>query len=83
MAVYTSRTRPAQFRLPEWAVAFVQERSAAAGTTKTEVVLEALECLRHRDVERLMAEGYAARAADSEPQDEDALRAAEETWPEW
>lgn len=80
---YSSGTRPAQFRLPEWAYTFVEERASASGSTKTEVVLEALECLRQREIEELMAEGYAARASESRKLAEVGLRAAEESWPEW
>lgn len=83
MAEYTSRTRPAQFRLPEWAYLFVEERSAVTGSTKTEVVLEALECLRQREVEVLMAQGYVERAAQDREHAEAGLKAAEESWPEW
>jgi hypothetical protein len=83
MATYSAGTRPAQFRFPEWAQLFVEERAAATGSTKTEVVLEALECLRQRQVEELMAEGYAARAAESAGLAETGLKAAEEAWPEW
>ncbi len=83
MTPYTSRTRPAQFRFPEWAHLFVAERSAATGATKTEVVLEALECLRMRDIEGQMAEGYIARAAEERELAEVGLKAAEESWPEW
>ena len=80
---YSSSSRPAQFRFPEWAHLFVEERAAAAGSTKTEVVLEALECLRQREVDEHMAEGYMARAAESREIAEGGLKAAEESWPQW
>jgi hypothetical protein len=80
---YQSSTRPAQFRFPEWAHLFVEERATTTGSTKTEVVLEALACLRQREVEELMAEGYAARAAEDRELSEIGMKAAEESWPEW
>ena len=83
MSSYSSSTRPAQFRFPEWAHLFVEERASATGSTKTEVVLQALECLRQSEVEELMAEGYVARAAESRELAEDGMKAAEESWPEW
>ncbi len=83
MATYSARTRPSQFRLPEWAALFVEERAVAAGSTKTEVVLEALECLRQRDVEQLMAEGYIERAEEDREFAELSWQAGVETWPEW
>jgi BioD-like phosphotransacetylase family protein len=82
MGAYTG-TKPAQFRFPEWANLFVEERAAATGSSRTDVVLEALECLRQREVEGLMAEGYLARAAESADLAEQGLRAAEKSLPEW
>jgi hypothetical protein len=83
MTTYSTRRRPGQFRFPDWAHEFLAERAAATGSSKTEVLLEALECLKQRDVEALMAEGYAVRAAESRELAEQMLGAAEETWPEW
>jgi hypothetical protein len=83
MLNYSSARRPAQFRLPEWAFLYVEERAAATGSTKTEVVLEALESLRQRETEELLAEGYLVRAAEDRVLAESGLKAAEESWPEW
>lgn len=76
-------TTPAQFRLPSWAVEFIAQRAAAQASTKTDVVLEALECLRARETEALMAEGYLARAQENLQLAEEGLLAAEETLPSW
>ena len=76
-------TTPAQFRLPPWAAEFIAQRAASRATTKTDVVLEALECLRTRETEQLMAEGYLARADEDLQLAEDGLLAAEETLPSW
>jgi hypothetical protein len=76
-------TTPAQFRLPPWAVEFIAQRAESHATTKTDVVLEALECLRVRETEELMAEGYLARADENVRLAEEGLLAAEETLPQW
>ena len=56
MAEYT--TKPAQFRLPPWAHEFLAQEASATGTSKTEVVLDALEDYRRKRLEDLLAEGY-------------------------
>ena len=56
MTQYT--TKPAQFRLPPWAHEFLAEEASATGTSKTEVVLDALEDYKRKRLETLLAEGY-------------------------
>jgi hypothetical protein len=56
MVDYTPR--PGQFRLPAWAHQFLAEESTTRGITKTEVVLEGLECLKRSRHEDLMKQGY-------------------------
>jgi hypothetical protein len=56
MIEYT--TKPAQFRLPAWAHDFIAQESAARGTTKTDVVVEALATYRDKRIEERMVEGY-------------------------
>jgi hypothetical protein len=51
-------TKPFNVRLPDWAVAYINERAAASGTTKTDVLLEALRSLKVQDREALMRKGY-------------------------
>lgn len=51
-------TKPFNVRLPEWAVRYVEERASSAGTTKTDVLLEALRSLKVQDREALMRKGY-------------------------
>ena len=51
-------TKPFNVRLPEWAVRYIDERATASGTTKTDVLLEALQSLRVQDREALMRKGY-------------------------
>ncbi|PKQ30028.1 MAG: hypothetical protein CVT60_02310 [Actinobacteria bacterium HGW-Actinobacteria-10] len=57
-----SPTTPTQFRLPRWAREFLVEESAARGTTRTDVVLEALGEYREKRLHERLAEGYSACA---------------------
>ena len=83
MAVSAAGTKPVQFRLPVWAREFLEEQSRQAGSTKTEVVVEALECLREREMAALMAEGYRELADLNTQLAEESIEIAAETLPEW
>jgi hypothetical protein len=77
-------TRPSQFRLPRWAVEFLETMSETNGTTKTEIVVQAIDCLRSREVERLMEEGYREMASLNRGLAEDGLSVSDaESWPLW
>ena len=52
-------TTPFNVRLPDWALQYINERAATSGTTKTDVLLEALQALKLQDREALMRRGYA------------------------
>ena len=52
-------TTPFNVRLPDWALQYINARAAATGTTKTDVLLEALQALKLQDREALMRKGYA------------------------
>jgi hypothetical protein len=52
-------TTPFNVRLPDWALQYLNERAAATGTTKTDVLLEALQALQLQDRQALMRKGYA------------------------
>ncbi len=52
-------TTPFNVRLPDWALEYINERAVATGTTKTDVLLEALQALKVQDREALMRKGYA------------------------
>lgn len=56
MTEYT--TKPAQFRLPQWAHEFLAQEAAATGATRTDVVIDALEALKQKRFHDLMEEGY-------------------------
>jgi hypothetical protein len=58
MSQHFPSTKPFNIRLPNWAVEFIELRSVERGTTKTQVVLEALLCLRSSDLRTLMRLGY-------------------------
>jgi len=51
-------TKPFNVRLPQWALEYINDRAVASGTTKTDVLLEALRSLRAQDREALMRKGY-------------------------
>lgn len=76
-------TRPVQFRLPEWAREFLDEQSKQSGNSKTDVVIEALQCLREKEMAALMAEGYRELADLHHQMAEENVAIAGETWPEW
>lgn len=58
-------SKQTQFRLPPWAVDFIEHAARERGTSKTQVVLDALECFREQELAQQMAEGYeAVEAAD-------------------
>jgi hypothetical protein len=52
-------TTPFNVRLPDWALDYINERAVTTGTTKTDVLLEALQALKVQDRETLMRKGYA------------------------
>ncbi len=51
-------TTPFNVRLPDWALQYINDRATATGTTKTDVLLEALQALKLQDREALMRRGY-------------------------
>jgi hypothetical protein len=51
-------TTPFNVRLPDWALQYINDRAAATGATKTDVLLEALQALKLQDREVLMRRGY-------------------------
>ena len=51
-------TRPVQVRLPESADAFLTQLAAETGQSKTEIVVDALQCLQQRLLERRLETGY-------------------------
>lgn len=58
MTDYT--TKPAQFRLPAWAHEFLAQEASATGSTKTDVLVEALEEYKSKRTQERMIEGYVA-----------------------
>lgn len=57
-------TRAVQVRLPEPIDAFLAALAEERGETKTQIVVEALECLRKQLVERRMEAGYRELAGE-------------------
>ncbi len=78
-----TQTRPMQFRLPRWAGDFIEQRAAMRGTSKTAVVLEAIECLEKQDAEALMRAGYEEMNQRGRRMAESDMAATAEALPEW
>lgn len=76
-------TKPVSLRLPAWASDFVERRCSETGETKTQVVLEALSCLRAAQVQALMREGHEEMRTINCQMAEDDLAAGTESLPEW
>jgi hypothetical protein len=73
-------TKPAQFRLPAWAHGFIKEEAAKYGTTKTGVVLKALETLKQQEFEELLKEGYIECAEENAREVGEWFAASAEVW---
>ncbi len=74
-------SKPYNFRLPPHAYEFLEEQAQGSGESKTQVVVEALECLQQRHQEELMAQGYQEFAQWNSDLAESALPAAREALP--
>jgi hypothetical protein len=59
-------TRPVQVRLPGPMDAFLTGLAAERGESKTQIVVEALECLRQQLLERRMEAGYRELAGEQD-----------------
>jgi hypothetical protein len=76
-------TKQAQFRLPLWVHSYLAQRAGERNETKTQVVIEAVSCLRQREIEARMAEGYQEYAELARHVSEQALPVATEVLGEW
>lgn len=76
-------SKPAQFRLPHEVIAYVEERSARYGTTKTSVILEAIEMLREHETQQLMRDGYREMDSLGTALADEGLAAGDSALPEW
>jgi hypothetical protein len=75
-------SKPYNFRLPPVAYEYLEEQAQSGERSKTEVVVEALACLRERQREALMAEGYRELAVWNRELAEGTLSAGNEALPE-
>lgn len=78
-----AQTTPMQFRLPRWAGEFIERRAALRGTSKTQVILEAISCLEKQDAESLMRAGYEEMNERGRKMAEADMAATAESLPEW
>ena len=79
----TLPNKPVNFRLPQWVIDFLETRAAETNETKTQVIVEAVACLRDREIAALMEEGYREMSEQSLSMAEESLPAAIETLPDW
>ena len=83
MAGHAQAAKPFNVRLPIWAIDFVEHRSSETGETKTQVVVDAIACLRAAHVQALMREGYEEMRSQSRQLAEQDMAAGCESLPEW
>ena len=76
-------TRQAQFRLPIWVSDYLAQRAMRTGRTKTDVVIEAVACLRECEEAEAMEIGYREQAFLSTDIAEEAIAVAPELLDEW
>ena len=74
---------PINVRLPAWASEFVERRASETGATKTQVLVDAIACLRAAHVQALMREGYEEMRQANRQMAEEDLAAADGSLPEW
>jgi Arc/MetJ-type ribon-helix-helix transcriptional regulator len=70
-------------RLPKSLVDFVDRKAQDEGATRTDVLIDAISCLKARDMEALMAEGCRDRADLDLRIAEENLAIGAESLPEW
>ena len=83
MAGQNQATKLVNVRLPAWASDFVNSRSAEYRVTKTQVIIEAISCLREEQVQALMREGYEEMSRTGQSLAEEDLAAVVESLPIW
>jgi len=83
VAGYPRAAKPFNVRLPMWAIEYLEERSAETGETKTQLVIDAISCLRAEHVRALMREGYEEMREIDRRMAEDDLAAGAKCLPEW
>jgi hypothetical protein len=83
MAGHAQTARPFNVRLPVWASDFLDHRSVETGTSKTQVMVDAISCLRATHVQALMREGYEEMREINRQMADDDMAAGSECLPEW
>ncbi|MCX6365024.1 MAG: hypothetical protein NTW58_12830, partial [Actinobacteria bacterium] len=51
-------SKPATFRLPQWALDYLERKAEECQESKTQIVVEAVALMRDRELALLMEEGY-------------------------
>jgi hypothetical protein len=83
MAGHAQTAKAFNVRLPVWASDFLDRRSAETGVTKTQVMVDAISCLRAESVQALMREGYEEMREIDHQMAEEGMSAGSESLPEW
>jgi hypothetical protein len=83
MAGHAQAAKPFNVRLPMWASVFVDRRASDTGATKTQVMVDAISCLRAEHVQALMREGYEEMRKANRQMAEEDMAAGNESLPEW
>jgi len=68
-------TRPVQVRLPEAVDDFLTQLAAERDESKTQIVVEAIECLRRQVLERRLEAGYRELAEEQAGEQDKLVRA--------
>jgi len=76
-------SKPTTFRLPQWALGFLERKAEERDESKTQILLEAVALMRDRELAMLMEEGYREMADEALILAEGSLSATAETLPEW
>jgi hypothetical protein len=83
MADSREATRLYTVRLPVWAAEYLEHRSEELGTSTKQVMVEAISCLRARELRALMAEGYREMNELYPDLAEEGMPASADCLPEW
>ncbi len=69
--------------LPQETIEYADQLAQRRGKSRSAVVAEALKALRQAELERELAEGYQAMAAESRHFAREAMPLAAEVWPDY
>lgn len=83
VAGHVQAAKPFNVRLPGWAADYLERRSLELGTTKTQLMVDAISCLRAAQIQALMTEGYGEMNEFDAALVGEGMAAGAECLPEW